>query len=102
MNTTDEIVCIARLTVKEECIEEALTIFQSMLELSRREEGCLSYTLQRDMENPLAFTFVDCFKDKTAFDFHCAQDYIIEYFDNRLPKLTTDIRLELYNKVEAI
>lgn len=99
MNLTSQIVCVARLIVKKDCFEEVMDIFQSMIALSRKEVNCLSYTLQQDIDNPLAFTFIDHFKDKAAFDFHCNQDYIIEFFDRRLPQLTDDIRLEIYNEV---
>ncbi len=99
MNLTNKIVCVAKLLVKKDCLEEVINLFQSMIQLSQKEEGCLSYTLQRDVDNPLAFIFIDYFKDKNAFDFHCAQDYIVEYFDHRFPQLTDESRLEIYKEV---
>lgn len=95
----DHIVCIARLTVKAKHLEDVKTIFADMMQKGPKEAGCLRYELHQDMENPLIFTFVDRFKDQAAFDFHCAQDHVIKYFDDLLPKYTDSIELNLYREI---
>lgn len=42
----------------------------AMLEPSRAEAGCVSYTLHESPEKPGSFVFYEIWKDDAAFDFH--------------------------------
>ncbi|MDE7315688.1 MAG: antibiotic biosynthesis monooxygenase, partial [Mucispirillum sp.] len=46
----------ARHTVKENCIEELVKILKELVEKSRQEEGCISYSLYKDIEQDNIYT----------------------------------------------
>ncbi|MBP9743213.1 MAG: antibiotic biosynthesis monooxygenase [Burkholderiales bacterium] len=93
------IVCIAKLIVKKDKLVEALEVFAKLNQISPQEPGCLRYELHQDMENPLIFTFIDRFKDNEAFEFHCAQEYTVNYFDNILPNLVDSMEITTHHEV---
>ncbi len=94
------IVCIAKILVKKDNINESLKIFSDLKTLSSKESGCLRYELHQDRENPLIFTFIDRFENQQAFESHCAQEYTIKYFDKILPNLIDSIEISTYNEIE--
>ena len=94
-----EIICIAEIIAKAEHIDALLLAFEDLKRLSPQEPGCLRYELHRSIDNPLKFTFVDRFKDKAAFDYHCETEYVKKYFDEIFPVLTDHLSFELHNEV---
>lgn len=102
VNKYDELVCIAKIVVKEEKLNEALEAFGELKRLSPKETGCLRYELFQDTENPLSFTFVDKFKDNKAFEYHCEQSYTKKYFDEILPNLTTSIEISTSHEIKSL
>lgn len=97
-----EIICIARLVAKEGMATNLLTVLQGLIKPSRNEPGCLSYQLHHDLENLNAFTFVDRFKDQTAFDIHCEADYTKEAFDHLIPPLVESIDITMHRDIECL
>ena len=41
----------AKHTVKENCIDELIIVLKELVEKSRLEEGCISYSLYKDIDN---------------------------------------------------
>lgn len=95
---SDYIVCIAKITVKKEKLEDTLEIFAKLKKNSLKETGCLRYELHQNQDNPLIFTFIDRFSNMEAFNYHCAQEYTIKYFDQILPNLTDSMEFTLHNE----
>lgn len=96
----EHLICIARLVLKQEHLEEAKTIFSDLMKKSTKESGCVRYELHQNMENPLEFTFIDRFENEKAFDFHCAQEYAVHYFDEVLPPLCDEFEISIHREVE--
>lgn len=94
------LVCVAKIIVKSDKLDQACQIFAKLKELSPQEPGCLSYKLHQDTDNPNIFLFIDKFKDMEAFNYHCAQSYTVEYFDNLLPGLTESMEFMTFNEIE--
>lgn len=94
------VVCIAKIVVKFDKINEALEVFADLKKLSPKENGCIRYELHQDSENPLIFTFIDRFKDQSAFEYHCDQEYTKKYFDDILPKITDSIEISMHHEIE--
>lgn len=99
LNKNSELICIAKIIVKKDKLNEALEVFSNLKTLSPKEPGCLRYELFQDSENPLIFTFVDKFKDSKAFEYHCEQYYTKKYFDEVLPNLTDSMEINTYNEI---
>lgn len=96
----NNVICIAKIIAKKNKLEEVLRVFAELKRLSPKETGCIRYELHQNQDNPLDFTFIDRFKDLTAFDFHCEQEYTKKYFDEILPSITESIEITLHNEIE--
>ncbi len=92
---TASLTCLATFTAKKDCekkLKEALT---ALVEPTRQEAGCISYTLHQGSENPLLFAVIEHYKDKAAFDFHSEQPYLLKLKDI-LPELVDDLAINTY------
>ncbi len=61
---------IAKLPIKAEKIEEATQAFKDLMVHVAKEEGTLSYTLNRVQSTPNTLVVMERYKDKAAFDAH--------------------------------
>ena len=64
------ILIVAKCTLLEGKRNEFYKIAKELEAESRKEEGCISYTLFEDIHNPLGFCYVEQWKDQAAIDFH--------------------------------
>lgn len=99
MNT--ELVGVATFTAKTGKSDALRKALSDLLEPTRREEGCLHYTLNESLNNPNVFTMIERFKNRNAFDFHCNEPYILHFQENILHELvdSNSISVELYKEI---
>jgi quinol monooxygenase YgiN len=71
-------VLIVKLKIKEGKTDEFIKAFQSVIPDVSKEEGTLSYMLNRDEATPNALVIVERYRDKEAFAAHCSAPYIVE------------------------
>jgi len=53
----------AKHTVKKDCIEKLLKVLKELVEKSRLEEGCISYSLYKDIESDNVYTIIEEWQD---------------------------------------
>ena len=61
---------VARITARPDTIAQLQTVLTALLEPTRREAGCLCYTLLHNQTDPTDFTFVEEWADAAALDAH--------------------------------
>jgi quinol monooxygenase YgiN len=93
----EEITCIAQFMAKEEKKEQLKQSLMELLEPTRSENGCLSYTLHEDAENSKILTMIEKFMNKEAFDLHGQQPYL-ENFKNIVGDLVDSVEVATYKK----
>lgn len=49
----------AKHTVKENCIDKLIIVLKELVEKSRFEEGCISYSLYKDIDNDNIYTIIE-------------------------------------------
>ncbi|WP_416730686.1 putative quinol monooxygenase [Fictibacillus sp. JL2B1089] len=64
---------------KEESLREELI---KVVQASRQEEGCISYTLHESTENPETFVFYENWRDEDALSRHIESDHYKDYRTN--------------------
>src|SRR5580704_3565430 len=96
---TGEIICIAHLVAKNGQKDALFDALQRLIRPSRSEPGCISYQIHCNLENPNMFTFIDRFKDQTAFNYHCEAPYIKEAFDNLIPALVDSMEITVHQEL---
>lgn len=76
-------ISIVAIFVSKENMESKLTsLFKGVIESTRKEDGCLNYTLYLDQENPKRFTFLEEWKSKAHLEKHLASDCVQYLFNN--------------------
>ncbi len=94
-----EVVCVAQFTAKEGKEEELLRALHSLIEPTHKEKGYIRYELNQAIDNPCTITFIEKFKSKEAFEFHCSTPYIKGFFDNIAPPLMEGVTVTLYKEI---
>lgn len=64
------ITIISENIILEQKQQTFLSIVKQMIEQSTKEEGCISYTLHQNTENPLYYCIIEQWKDEAAIQHH--------------------------------
>jgi quinol monooxygenase YgiN len=67
---------VARIKAKSEKVGEVRELLRGLVELTRKESGCVSYELLQNKEDPTDFTFIEEWESEAAFESHAASDHI--------------------------
>lgn len=67
---------IARVFVKNECIDAFRNETVDLIQKTRSEAGCISYNLFQDVSVPGNFVFVEEYKNQEAVDFHFKSEHL--------------------------
>ena len=68
-------VVVARVTVKEGQEAAFIKVASVLVEATRKEPGCLFYTLYQSPLDTKSFIFYEEYKDDAAFDSHANSDH---------------------------
>ncbi|HQK54515.1 MAG TPA: putative quinol monooxygenase [Sedimentibacter sp.] len=78
--------------------EEAIKLYEELVEKTRKEEGCISYSLFRDIEDDSILTMIEEWESKDALDKH----FKTEHFTRLVPmigKLRKSSEVNIYKLV---
>jgi len=78
------IIIVAKNIIKEGMSDEFKRLTKELIVESRKEEGCISYVLHEDINNPCILTFIESWTDQKAIDFHNTT----KHFTTIVPKLS--------------
>ena len=68
---------VVAIFVAKPGLEEKLeTLLRSVVEPTLREEGCISYQVNRDIANPRRFVFTEEWRSKADLDLHLATPHL--------------------------
>ncbi len=90
----DTLRVIAKVRARPGKVNELLSVLSSLIEPTRNEPGCISYTLLQNNEDPRDFTLVEEWENSTALQSHFAAKHFKEAL-LKLPNLVAaepDIR----------
>jgi len=96
--SAEPVIIIAHFTAKPGKEEELSAFLQGLVEPTRREPGCVRYELNRDLDEPATFSFVETFADRQGFDTHCKMPYIDTLFAT-LPVLVAKQYIGLHRPI---
>jgi quinol monooxygenase YgiN len=84
---------IAKRLIKEGKSEELVRIYEQLVTLTRKEDGCVSYGLYRSQDDPRLFAVMEEWKDQASLDAHMQT----EHFKTLVPKLNelTEVRYDM-------
>lgn len=70
---------IARIQVKEENVDFVKNELLKLIEPTKKEEGCLKYTLHQDINNPNIFMFYEIWENKELLEKHLKNEHLVNY-----------------------
>ncbi|NTW72212.1 MAG: antibiotic biosynthesis monooxygenase [Eubacteriaceae bacterium] len=73
------ITLVSKATIKAGKLEEYKAVVGELAELSRKEEGCISYGLFEDLKDPNILTFIEEWEDDEALKFHNQTEHFIKF-----------------------
>lgn len=94
-----QLVCIAEFFAKEGKAEELVNALHVLMKPTHAEAGCIRYELNQRSDDPSGITFVEKWRDRNAFDEHCATEYITHFFNVVRPGLVDRFEVKLYQEI---
>jgi quinol monooxygenase YgiN len=83
---SSKVYCIAEFAPKVGKEQQLFETLRALEPLTQREDGCIRYTITRQIQSPFAegsglpIVFNECWQNMQAFESHCQQDYIVDFF----------------------
>lgn len=69
---------VAKLYIKPECIADAIKLYDKFIDITRAEDGNISYELYQDVEDETLFTFIETWASREACDKHLNAPHFLE------------------------
>jgi len=76
-----------------------LSLVKPLIEKSRKERGCLGYSLFEDIKEANTFTFIEDWKDQEAIDFHRNTEHFKEYVPQIKSFASKNSIINIYSEV---
>ncbi|MDR0438804.1 MAG: antibiotic biosynthesis monooxygenase [Methanocalculaceae archaeon] len=93
------IAIIAKCYVHPEAVDPFLTLVHELVTASRAESGNISYDFYRDLQTPVNFTFIECWKDQEAIDTHNASVHFKNFGEQTALYFAAPLEISLYEKL---
>jgi len=69
----------AQVFIKPEKVDAFLALTEDLIEKSRAEAGCISYSLYQDPHDRTKFLFFEEWKNQAAVDYHFSTEHFINF-----------------------
>ena len=99
MKGAPQLVCVAEFRALPGKVEDLIASLHVLMDPTHKEPGCLRYELNQRSDDPIFITFIEKWKDRDAFDQHCAMNYIKHFFDEVRPRLVESFEVKLYEEI---
>jgi quinol monooxygenase YgiN len=90
---------VAREKIQSGKKEEVFEIFREMMELTRKEKGCISYALHEALDDSEVIAMIEVWENKESLDAHMESPH----FKRLIPKVRACIaepsRIEIFREV---
>jgi quinol monooxygenase YgiN len=80
-------------------IEEYLIIAREVISETRKEKGCISYTLHEDINEPTILTMLEEWVDEEAINKHNKSEHVLKIVPE-LRKLRESTEINIYREVK--
>jgi len=73
-----QILVVATLKIQDGKVDEAVAELTPVIEATHEEEGCISYVLHRDINDPNTLVFVERWASQDALNGHMQQPHMLK------------------------
>ena len=89
---------VARHVVKEGGKEELVAILQELVQKTRLENGCISYSLYESLDDPNVVTMLEEWESKEALDAHIKAEHFTRIIPQTGKFLAAPVAIDSYQK----
>ncbi|MEH7238633.1 putative quinol monooxygenase [Bacillus sp. JJ1562] len=90
---------VCKIKLKPETnIEEYLTLARKVVTETRKEKGCITYTLNQDINDPTIISMLEEWEDEEALNQHDKSKHVVEIVPE-LRKFRESTELNLYKEL---
>ena len=75
------ILVVATLKIQDGKVDEAVAALTPVIEATHEEEGCLSYVLHEDVNDPNTLVFVERWASQDAINAHAQQPHMLKLIE---------------------
>lgn len=93
-----ELLVIAKISAKEEFVQEVKEALTALLEPTRKETGNLKYSLFQDTTRPTEFLMYEKWSNQEAFQKHNQMPYLTNFVDKSKNWLSKEMTVEIKEK----
>jgi quinol monooxygenase YgiN len=72
---------VAKVVAKRECLETVKAELIKLIAPTRKEEGCIEYTLHQDSQDPAVFIFYENWSSEASLAGHMQSKHFISYIN---------------------
>ncbi len=90
---------VARNYAREDKLAEILEMYKELVDITRKEEGCIKYELYQDSENPCIIAMIEEWETKTALEAHLKSEHFIRIVPEIKKFMVKATDMNIYNNV---
>lgn len=94
-----ELKIVATIEIKKNFNEDAINILKEVVNETRKEEGCMSYDLHQDVQNPQKYTILEVWQSQDAINSHNNSEHFKKFvkdIEGKTESLTVNIIKKIY------
>jgi quinol monooxygenase YgiN len=90
---------LARITAKAGLEDAVFSELVTLVEKTRREEGCITYDLYRSSSDPSIFTFHETWRSREDLERHFEKPHLLAFRTKAADMLTKPAELSYWDRV---
>jgi quinol monooxygenase YgiN len=88
---------VARVIALPNKVEEVKSVLMGLIEPTRQEEGCITYELLQNHQDPTDFTFVEEWESQALLNVHLASEHIAQASSQLGGLITSEPDIRVYH-----
>lgn len=90
---------VARNLIKEDKIEEAIERYKELVEMTRKEDGCIKYELYQDEKDNKIVSMIEEWEDRHALDNHLKSEHFTRIVPMLRQLMSKETDMNIYSKL---
>ncbi len=89
---------VAKNRINADKLEIVLSLYEELVNATRKEEGCIAYELFQDVEDSSVLTMIEEWEDRASLDQHMKTEHFVRIVP-MVGKFVEESSLNIYHKV---
>lgn len=90
---------VARNFIQEDKFEEVIELYKELVEMTRKEEGCIKYEMYQDEKETRILTMIEEWESRNALDNHLKSEHFTRIVPMLRKLMSKETDMNVYNKL---